>query len=149
MKAETDGVLWTIHGELYTRIICRLACEKRCRLYHLLRSVDFLQLFEQHGCVRLLDLMETKLVEEDVKIFTQGELGEGTYFIVEGKVKVEIHDVEVDQLVTKDHFGELEHCRANEGDRYCFGALCACFSPRGCVRTLPRNLIRSRFQEMA
>lgn len=111
--AKSDGFLWAVGRKTFNRLIVKRAFEKRQMYMKLLDEVNELKPLTEYEKMQIADALIPKSYSEGDVVVTEGEEGDGMYFIVEGKVSVRqkkakdetTKDVEVSQLGKNDFFG--------------------------------------------
>src|ERR1043165_7042137 len=77
-----------------------------------LRSVSLFASLDDAAATELLDLLSTKVVPQNTRLFRQGEQGDAMYLIESGRVRISIRDadkqeVTLAELAQGDFFGEM------------------------------------------
>lgn len=110
VRAETDGQLWVIDRKLYTRVVVKMAYERRKRHMRYIALVPMLESLLPYERVRLCDALGLRKYEAGEVIVKEGEKSEGMYFIEAGEVLYVKKSGEGDEeriLEKADHFGEM------------------------------------------
>lgn len=120
IKAASDGYLWTVCRKTFNRLIVKRAFEKRKMYMELLDGVPQLHPLSEYEKMQVTDALIGKSYSTDAVIVTEGDEGDGMYFIVEGKVSVRQkkqsddgeEDVEIAQLGKGEYFGGKIYIRS-------------------------------------
>jgi len=110
--ARSDGVLWTVDGQTFRRIVYKITYQKRMMYENLINNVPMLKSLQAHERANLVDALVPMTFENDQEIIKQGEPGEGMYFIISGEVNIIMRTaaqnaILLSTLSNGDYFGEL------------------------------------------
>lgn len=107
LKASTDCKLWKLGRPLYTRVVVKMAYERRRRHMEYLKAVPILITLENYERVRLCDAIHVKKYKEGDAIMKEGDEANGIFFVEEGEVEVK-SNTEPSKICKKgDYFGDM------------------------------------------
>lgn len=120
VKAESEGFLWAVSRKTFNRLIVKRAFQKRKMYMELLDGVAQLRPLSEYEKMQVTDALFAKSYSTDEVIVTEGDEGDGMYFIVDGKVSVRQkrktedgeEDVEIAQLGKGEYFGGKIYIRS-------------------------------------
>lgn len=105
--ANTTCSMWSLHRGAFTNIVLRSEREVKMRLQELVAKVEVFQSLCPTDLNRVVDAMETRMVDVGTKIVVEGEIGDKFFIIKEGKCVAVKGDLVVKEYVANDYFGEL------------------------------------------
>lgn len=112
IRAMTDGVLWAVGRATFKHILYKSANEKRATYEQFLANVPVLQNLTSYEILQVSDALVSKNYKKGQYIITQGDKGDGMYFIEKGTVGIFIQDdedkyIEIKKIDSGNYFGEL------------------------------------------
>ncbi|KAL7676557.1 hypothetical protein ACOME3_002809 [Neoechinorhynchus agilis] len=111
IKAETDGMLWTIDRRTFRRKVV-LTAKERDKLYeNAMTSIPLFNGLDLNSKIYLLNSVKQEIYEDGDCIFKQGEVADCMYFVEDGIVRIEMESNglvrTVKEIKKGDYFGEL------------------------------------------
>lgn len=88
LQALTPGKLWTIDRNTFRQIILQGQQHKRYHYEELLDTLDVFKALNGNRKTSLSDAIIIKYFENSEKLFDEGDLSDGMYFILEGSVSL-------------------------------------------------------------
>lgn len=107
IKAVSDGLLWAVDRRTFNRLIVKRAFEKRQTYMKLLNEVSQLQSLTEYERMQVADALVPKSYSTGDVIVSEGDEGDGMYFIVQGKVSVRQKKT-TDEGVTVEEIAQLD-----------------------------------------
>lgn len=107
VKAATDGKLWHISREVYTKIVATMAWNTKRRRMSYLDAVYLLSPLQNCEKVRLTDAIDSMCFSEDDLIFDEGDEADRIFLLEAGEVELVKATGERKVLKRGDCFGEL------------------------------------------
>ncbi|KAG8186190.1 hypothetical protein JTE90_008720 [Oedothorax gibbosus] len=89
VKAVTDGQIWAVSRKTFKTLMVKIALEKSRKYMKLLDRVPELKSFNECEKLELCDALVPVSLKKDEILFNEGDEGNGMYFVVQGKVKVQ------------------------------------------------------------
>lgn len=109
--AVTDGVLWALNRDAYKKLLVKGSHIQQELYVDFLKNVPILSELTRGEQLRIADAITTVEFNAGDRIITQGDVGDGMYFIEAGEVQVSVNsakgEVPVKILRYGDYFGEL------------------------------------------
>ncbi|EDV22812.1 uncharacterized protein TRIADDRAFT_28339 [Trichoplax adhaerens] len=116
VRASTDGVLWTLSGEMFRQIVLKAARKKREEFRKLLQSVTILKELSTYELENVADALILKKYKNGECIFKEGDQAYELYFVLAGAVEIRMLDksnrqsgqqVKITECPVGSYFGEL------------------------------------------
>jgi len=112
VRAKTDGLLWAVDRRVFRRIVLKSAFKKRKMYEKLIAVVPMLKPLQLYERVNLTDALVPRYYRNDECIISQGDPGDGMYFVEEGAVDVYVanetdEQIKINRIGKGGYFGEL------------------------------------------
>jgi CRP-like cAMP-binding protein len=131
VKAAEDSQCWVLEGNTFKNIIIKQNLQRKKNIEPtFLDNIDIFQSLDRYDKIKLIDMLNTKVLKKGEYVFREGAVGDCFYMIEEGQVDcvknapqsgmlgpVATEEQFVRSLHTGEHFGELA-LLTPDGKRY-------------------------------